>query len=132
MDDIESRIIKVYRQYTKDRKVDSNSHLSGMWSELLDVYEGSEELMALELEFGITIEEGVLEEIYDIKISEASKVIEKMIIEQNKKNYNPEEVLSTLSPENAKKVLSLLWKNHIKLRVYIQDEMDRITYESKK
>jgi hypothetical protein len=56
--------------------------MSMMWEENIEVFEDSEELIAIQEEFGIEINEDTAVEIFDMNISEAVIMIENLIITQ--------------------------------------------------
>jgi hypothetical protein len=58
--------------------------MSMMWEENIEVFEYSEELIAIQEEFGIEIDEDTAVEIFDMNISEAVIMIENLIITQKK------------------------------------------------
>jgi hypothetical protein len=58
--------------------------MSMMWEENIEVFEDSEELIAIQEEFGIEIDEDTAVEIFDMNISEAVIMIENLIITQKK------------------------------------------------
>jgi hypothetical protein len=58
--------------------------MSMMWEENIEVFEDSEELIAIQEEFGIEIDEDTAVEIFDMNISEAVIMIENLIIIQKK------------------------------------------------
>ena len=82
MNDILHRLIKVYRKFCKSREINSDSQMSMMWEENIEVFEDSEELIAIQGEFGIENNEDTAVEIFDMNISEAVIMIENLIITQ--------------------------------------------------
>ena len=48
MNDILHRLIKVYRKFCKSREINSDSQMSMMWEENIEVFEDSEELIAIQ------------------------------------------------------------------------------------
>ncbi len=84
MNDILPRLIKVNRKFCKSREINSDSQMSMMWEENIEVFEDSEELIAIQEEFGIEIDEDTAVEIFDMNISEAVIMIENLIITQKK------------------------------------------------
>jgi hypothetical protein len=56
--------------------------MSMMWEENIEVFEDSEELIAIQGEFGIENNEDTAVEIFDMNISEAVIMIENLIITQ--------------------------------------------------
>jgi hypothetical protein len=66
MNDIISRILKIFCVYCKLRKFNANadSDLSSMWKGDEEILTDTEELMALEDEFGIQIDEETAIKIY--------------------------------------------------------------------
>ena len=132
MNDIISRILKVFRVYCNLRKINADPCLSSMWKGDIEILMDTEELMALENEFGITIDEETASEIYELNISEVAVVIEKLIGEQNKKDYKSESIIEALSPEDAKNVLLTIWKENIQGRYYIREGIVRFQFENKK
>ena len=132
MNDIESKILKIYRVYCKTRRINSNSQLSMMWNNDVEIFHDTEELMALEDEFGIEIDEEIAGEIYDMTISEVAIVIENLINVQNKNKYVSDSIIDSLSTDEAKNLLISVWRNHVKARYFIKEEIERIRFEQKK
>lgn len=132
MNDIESKILKIYRVYCKTRRINSNSQLSMMWNNDVEIFHDTEELMALEYEFGIEIDEETAGEIYDMTISEVAIVIENLINVQNKNKYVSDSIIDSLSTDEAKNLLISVWRNHVKARYFIKEEIERIRFEQKK
>ena len=132
MNDIESKILKIYRVYCKTRRINSNSQLSMMWNNDVEIFHDTEELMALEDEFGIEIDEETAGEIYDMTISEVAIVIENLINVQNKNKYVSDSIIDSLSTDEAKNLLISVWRNHVKARYFIKEEIERIRFEQKK
>jgi hypothetical protein len=132
MNDIESKILKIYRVYCKTRRINSNSQLSMMWNNNVEIFHDTEELMALEDEFGIEIDEETAGEIYDMTISEVAIVIENLINVQNKNKYVSDSIIDSLSTDEAKNLLISVWRNHVKARYFIKEEIERIRFEQKK
>ena len=132
MNDIESKILKIYRVYCKTRRINSNSQLSMMWNNDVEIFHDTEELMALEDEFGIEIDEEIAGEIYDMTISEVAIVIENLINVQNKNKYVSDSIIDSLSTDEAKNLLISVWRNHVKARYFIKEEIERIRFEQNK
>ena len=103
-----------------------------MWNNDVEIFHDTEELMALEDEFGIEIDEETAGEIYDMTISEVAIVIENLINVQNKNKYVSDSIIDSLSTDEAKNLLISVWRNHVKARHFIKEEIERIRFEQKK
>jgi hypothetical protein len=103
-----------------------------MWNNNVEIFHDTEELMALEDEFGIEIDEETAGEIYDMTISEVAIVIENLINVQNKNKYVSDSIIDSLSTDEAKNLLISVWRNHVKARYFIKEEIERIRFEQKK
>lgn len=98
----------------------------------IEVFEGSEELIALETEFGIQINEDTALDLYNMNLKEAAKSIESMIQEQQPNNiYNPANSIEMLTPEMAKRILCEIWRGSFKGRSYITSAIENIKHKDK-
>ena len=129
-DEVLSRLMRIFREYSKVRRVYPYSQMCEFWEDpTVEILIGSDELNALELEFGIEFDDEAAMEIYDMILEEAAKYISKMVKEQNHEKHNSETVIDDLVPEKAKRILHEIWKDSFKGRNYITAAIDKIDFE---
>ena len=129
---IYNRLFNVYRDFTNIRRIGPDSQMSEFWEDpTVEILVDSEELDALELEFGIQFDDDSAMELYDMTLSEAATFIETMIQEQYSNEHIPESVIDNLTPKKAKQVLQRIWRNNHKSRRLIVVAIEDIEYENK-
>lgn len=127
------RLMRLYKEFSGIRQVNAESQMFHFWENpTIEVFEGSEELISLETEFGIQIDEDTALDLYNMKLKEAAKCIESMIQEQQgNKLYNSVKAVENLTPAMAKRILCEIWHESYKGRSYITTAIDKIRYVDK-
>lgn len=63
------KLTRIYREFSKSRRVDLNSQMCNLWEDpTVEILVGSNELNALEDEFGIEIDEETALDLYDMQL----------------------------------------------------------------
>jgi hypothetical protein len=131
-EEILSRLIKIVREFSRARRVDPDSQFCSIWEDpTVEILVGSDELNAIETEFGIEFDEDSAMEIFEMTLLEASKFIKNLIQAQKKNTHNPEKVIQEMSPERAKRILLEVWRESGKGRNYISAAIDKIDFEDR-
>lgn len=79
-DSVISRLMRIYREFAKVRRVSSDSQMCCFWDDpTVEILIGSEELNALETEFGIQFDDDTALDLYDMTLNEAAILIENLI-----------------------------------------------------
>lgn len=94
----------------------------------VEILVGSDELNALELEFGIEFDDDAAMKLYDARVQEAAILIKKMIQEQSDKGHDSEQIVDALTPELATRVLREIWRDSFKARSYIIAAIEKIDH----
>ena len=132
--DIFTRLIKIYKEFSVARRIDSDSQMFEFWEDpTVEILIDSDELNALEIEFGIEFNDDTAMELYDMTLKDAAIFIENMIHEQNNNdNVHKFEIsVNEVSPEKAKRILLELWQNNLKVRKDIIAAIEKIDYDNK-
>jgi len=130
--DIYNRLFNIYRDFAYVRRVDPDSQMCCFWKDpTVEILVDSEELDALELEFGIQFDDDTAMELYDMTLKEAANFIEAMIQNQCSNDHIPERCIDGLTPRKAKQVLHRIWRNNHKSRGLIVAAIEEIEYENK-
>lgn len=126
-------MIRLYTEFSRIRRVTGESQMCHYWDNpTIEVFEGSDELLALETEFGIQIDEYAALDLYDMNLKDAADAIEAIIQEQQgNKLYKSVKVIEDLSPEMAKRILREIWLGSFKGRSYITAAIEKMQYEDK-
>jgi hypothetical protein len=133
INNILSRLLKMYREFSTSRRVDSNSQMCNFWVDpTVEILVGSDELNALQDEFGIEIGSDTALDLYNMELKDAAISIEKMIREQSCTTYSSDAFLTHITPENAKRILVEIWKDSFKARSYITAAIEKIDFEDGK
>ena len=128
--DILSRLMNVYAEFSNERRINPESRMCSFWEDpTIEILVDSTELNALEIEFGIEIDEDNAVEIYDMSLREASVLIEEMILNQLNEEYDSMQILNDITPDYAKRILIEMWKESYKYRDYIIAMIDKIEFE---
>ena len=127
------RLTRLYEEFSSIRKVNAESQMCHFWEDpTIEVFECSEELIALETEFGIQIDEDTALDLYDKNLKEAAESIESIIQEQQGDSaYNSAKAIEILTPEMAKRILFEIWCGSFKGRNYIISAIENIEHEDK-
>lgn len=129
-DDIYQRLSRIYREFSKERRVDPDSHMCCFWEDqTVEILEDSDELNAIETEFCIFFNEDTAMELYDMTLFEAAKFIKIMIQQQCKEEWNSESIIDELDPNKAKLILRKIWQDSIKGRDKITAAINKINFE---
>ena len=132
--DIFTRLIKIYKEFSVARRIDSDSQMCEFWEDpTVEILIDSDELNALEIEFGIEFNDDTAMELYDMTLKDAAIFIENMIQEKNNNGnvHNSEIYVDEVTPEKAKRILLELWQNNYKVRKDIIAAIEKIDYENK-
>ena len=130
--EIVERLIKVYREYANVRRIDLDSQMCNFWEDpTVEILVDSDELNAIEMEFGIEFDDDSAMDIYDCNLGEAAEFIEKMIKIQNKSDYISDTFIKKLSASTAKKIIHEIWHDSVRGRKYIVDALEKIKYLNK-
>lgn len=128
-----SKLTEIYREFSKSRRVDLNSQMCNLWEDpTVEILVGSNELNALEDEFGIEIDEETALDLYDMNLQEAADLINKIIKKQDNTSYCSDEIIMTLTAEKAKRILFEMWKDSFKARSYITAAIEKIDFKDNK
>jgi hypothetical protein len=131
-DAILSRLMRIFREYSRARRVDPNSQMCLLWEDpTVEILVGSDELNALETEFGIEFNDESAMEIFDMTLLEASKFIKSLIQVQGKESHAPEGIIEKMAPEMAKRILREIWGESSKGRNHITTAIDKIDFENR-
>jgi hypothetical protein len=133
MENTLSKLTEIYREFSKSRRVDLNSQMCNLWEDpTVEILVGSNELNALEDEFGIEIDEETALDLYNMNLQEAADLIDKIIKKQDNASYCSDEIIMTLTAEKAKRILFEMWKDSFKARSYITAAIEKIDFEDNK
>jgi hypothetical protein len=129
-DNILPKLMRIYREYSRVRRVTPDSQMCEFWEDpTVEILVGSDELNALETEFGIEFDDDKAMELYDMTLAEAADCIKSMIEEQDESSYNSEQCIDEISPEKAKRILREIWRDSSKGRAHILAALEKIDYE---
>lgn len=132
MDNTLSRLMKIFREFSTLRIVDLNSQMCDLWEDpIVEILVGSDELNAIEDEFGIEINENAALDLYDMTLQEAAVLIKNIIKEQNKNSNSSDSIIENLTAEKAKRILYEIWKDSFKARGYITAAIEKVDFEDK-
>jgi|GEM_PF-2133949 len=125
------RLSEIYRKFSRTRRTDNESQMCRFWVDpTVGILIGSDELTTIETEFGIVFDEDTAMELYDMTLGEAAHLIAEMIAEQNGGRYDPDEHITSITPDRAKDILLHLWKNCENLRPAIMLANAEIEFDS--
>lgn len=115
------RLISIFNEFSGVRKINTNSQMCQMWSgDLPDVLTCTEPIEALEIEFGISIDEESAVELFDMRLKEAVDFISEMIKLQggykDQMTRDNHSIISKITPEQAFQILRELWSTDIQSR----------------
>lgn len=129
MDNILSRLVKIYREFSVTRRVDPDSQMCNLWADpTVEILVGSDELNSLQDEFGIKIDEDTAVDLYNLTLKEAAICIENLIKKQNCTMYSTDAFLENLTPEKSKRILIKIWKDSFAARSYITSAIEKIDF----
>jgi hypothetical protein len=131
-DAILDRLMKIYREFSRVRRVIPISQMCQFWEDpTVEILVGSDELDALETEFGIEFDDDTAMEMYDMNLEEASKFIMTIIQRQKKEKHDSEDIIDKMPPEKAKRILREIWKESAKGRNHITAAIANIDFKDK-
>jgi hypothetical protein len=119
--DILTRLTRIYRKFSRARRIDGNSHMCQFWIDpTVEILVGSDELDTIESEFGIEFDDETAMRLYDMILVEAAVFIGNMVSEQNAGAHDPDKFVTSMAPKFAKKVLLAFWREREDLRPAIK------------
>jgi hypothetical protein len=130
--DILTRLTKLFREYSRSRRVDPDSQMYEFWQDpTIEILVGSDELNALEIEFDIEINRDDAIELYDMNLKEAAEFIETMIVEQNSTGHSSDSILDELTLDEARNILKEIWNERSSGKALILNTIERIEYKNR-
>jgi hypothetical protein len=122
-----SRLTRIYQEQSGARRVGPDSQMCLFWHDpTVEILVGSDELDALETEFGIEFDDDNALDLYDMTLSEAAKLIERMVREQGADEHDSTVFIDKLTGKKAKQILHVMWQDRTQARTFIIDAAAKI------
>jgi len=131
-DDILERLLRIYTEYSPYRRgIGLDSQMCRFWrAPTVEIFVGSAELCALEIEFDIKVTEEQALELHVMSVGEAAEFIRLLISRQNSPGKTTDAFIDAFSAEAAKNILKEIWHGRSDGRLMIVNAIENIKFKN--